>query len=147
MDWLRGRLAGIQGDIRDSLRDAAAPLKRIKAEGDALTRKWARRRARDIAQSTGKGAMADVSRSILRAVPPQEIKAARAIIAGRARRAAAAAARGSKPAAKAQAIYDRQLAPVLPKGKGKGKNNLRPGPRNANGQPPTRRRRSRKPKS
>ncbi len=56
----------------------------------------------------------------------------------RMQRAADAAARGSKPAAKAREIYGNQLA-YTGKGKAKaGRNNLRPGPRNTQG-PPKRR--------
>jgi hypothetical protein len=62
----------------------------------------------------------------------------------RMQRAADAAARGSKPAARARSIYANQLAYMGP-GKAKaGRNNLRPGPRNTQG--PPKRSRSRKPR-
>jgi hypothetical protein len=115
-------------------------IKDFKSRAEGITRKWARRTARDIADAGGKGARASVARTMLSVTDSRTMRAARGVIRGRAARAAAAAARGSKPAAKAQAIYDRQLAPVLPKGKGKGKNSLRPGPRNTKGAPPKRRR-------
>jgi len=145
-DYLRGRIAGIKGDIRDEIRDALGPLKRIKAAGDALTRKWAMRAARDMGIARGpKGVARDVARAVLQRSPQKELRAAEGIIRERAKRAAAAAARGSKPAARASEIYDRILAPVLPKGKGKARNNLRPGPNNTKG-PPKRKRKPRKPK-
>ena len=59
-------------------------------------------------------------------------------------RAAAAAARGSKPAARARVIYGNQLA-FMGAGKPvKGSNNLRPGPRNSS--PPPKKKRQRKPR-
>jgi len=146
VDYLRGRIAGISGDIRDEIRDVKDSLKRIKAAGDELTRKWAMRTARDMARATGHGIVADAMRGVVRAAPERERRAARAIIRGRAKRAAAAAARGSKPAARAMEIYDRQLAPVLPKGKGKGKNVIKPGPRNTQGPQKPKRKRKPKPK-
>jgi hypothetical protein len=118
-----------------AMSDAMGSVRKVRASADAMKQRFARRTARDIANSTGTGITADVARMSVRVAPPQEVRAARGIIARRAQRAAAAAARGSKPAAKAAAIYDRQLAPVLPKGKGKGKNNLRPGPGNTKGAP------------
>lgn len=59
-------------------------------------------------------------------------------------RAAAAAARGSKPAAKARVVYANQLAYMGAGKPAKAKSNLRPGPRNTQG--PPKRRRRRKPK-
>jgi hypothetical protein len=125
-----------------SIKGKIAKMRRVTSQ---ITDRWARRTARDIADATGKGGKATAARIVLSVAPQKEIKAARSIIARRADRAAAAAARGSKPAARALGIYDRQLAPVLPKGKGKGKNNLQPGPRNTKGAPKKKRRRKPKP--
>lgn len=62
----------------------------------------------------------------------------------RARRAALKASRGSKPAAKAVQLYDRQLAAMGPgKPSRKAKSNIVPGPRNTN-QPPKKPKRKRK---
>jgi len=106
--------------------------------------KNARYAARDLANRNRKGIDGYVARFMLREVhTSRDLRAARGVIARRAQRAAAAAARGSKPAARAQAIYDRQLAPVLPKGKGKGRNNIKPGPSNTKG-PPKKKRKPRK---
>lgn len=102
--------------------------------------------ARNIAQSRGKGAKAKTARDILRAQGPKAVEAGRAMIRGRAQRAAAAAARGSKAAAKALGIYDRQLAPVTPRGRGTGRNNLVPGPRNTKGPPPPKPPKAKKPR-
>lgn len=66
----------------------------------------------------------------------------------RARRAARLAASGSKPAARALQLYDQQLTAMGPgKASRKGENNIKPGPRNANPEKKTKRKRSpRKPK-
>lgn len=109
-----------------------------------LNLKIARKTAQEIANRNRRDTEGKVARFMLNGVRTnQDMKNARTLITRRAQRAAAAAARGSKPATKAGEIYDRQLAPILPKGKGKrAKNNLRPGPRNTQG-PPKRKRRSR----
>jgi hypothetical protein len=120
-------------------------ISRLRRMSDSFKLRSARQTARDMAKANDKGITGDISRMMLQAAPARDVRAARGIIARRATRAATAAARGSKPAAKAQAIYDNQLAPVLPKGKGKGRNNLRPGPRNTKGAPP-KKRKPRKPK-
>jgi hypothetical protein len=111
-------------------------------------RRWfAFEAARNIADSRGRGARAKVARDVLKSQGSAARDAGMALIRGRAQRAAAAAARGSKPAARAQQIYDRQLAPVTPRGRGTGRNNLVPGPRNTSGPPPKpKARKPRKPK-
>jgi len=62
-------------------------------------------------------------------------------------RAAAAAARGSKPAARARVIYANQLAAMGPGKPPQGKNTIKPGPSNTKGTPKKRRKRKPKPKS
>jgi hypothetical protein len=119
----------------DAIKKQLPTLREVRKRSDSLLNRIARGTARDMADATGKGVKADVARLMLRQESSKTLRAGRDAIKRRAGRAAAAAARGSKPAAKAAAIYDRQLAPVLPKGKGKGKNNLRPGPGNTKGAP------------
>lgn len=66
------------------------------------------------------------------------------VIRRRMERAAAAAARGSKPASRAQQIYANQMA-FMGSGKAKAaKSNIRPGPRNTQGPPKRKRRRKAK---
>lgn len=119
----------------DSIKKQLPTLKEVRKRSDSLLNSIARGTARDIADATGKGVKADVAKLMLRQESSKMLRAGREVIQRRAGRAAAAAARGSKPAARALSIYDRQLAPVLPKGKGKGRNNLQPGPRNTKGAP------------
>lgn len=124
-------------------------LKRTKPQRDAAMREvkqWqrrlSRRAARDIVDSSKPGIDGRIARISLSATPGNLQRAGTDVIRRRAGRAAAAAARGSKAAARAQGIYDRQLAPVLPGKATKGKNNLRPSPRNTTGTP----KRKRKPR-
>lgn len=109
-----------------------------------LNLKIARTTAREIANRNRRDTEGKVARFMLKDVrTSQDLKNARTLIGRRAQRAAAAAARGSKPAAKAAAIYDNQLAPRLPKGKGRGRNSIKPGPNNTKGTP----KRKRKPRN
>ncbi len=115
------------------------PGARVRQEQQIMreARRWfAFEAARNIAESRGRGARAKVARDILKASGSAARDAGMALIRGRAQRAAAAAARGSKAGAKALGIYDQQLAPVTPRGRGTGRNNLVPGPRNTKGPPP-----------
>jgi len=141
------RVKGARSVIRPFPRARLAQEQQIMREAQHW---FAFEAARNIAQSRGKGARAKVARDILKAQGPAARDAGMALIRGRAQRAAAAAARGSKAGAKALGIYDRQLAPVTPRGRGTGRNNLVPGPRNIKGPPPPpkppRARKPRKPK-
>jgi len=106
----------------------------------------ARRHARHLINSKRRDTEGQVARYILGLARPEDIAAARRVIARRGRRAAAAADRGSEVGKRAADIYSAQLAPRMPKGKSRGRNNLRPGPRNTTGEPPQKRRpRKRKP--
>ena len=97
--------------------------------------------ARHIANRGAKGVDGILSKINREASQGIENTGARRIIQARARRAEAAAAKGSKPAAKAVKIYDQQLAYAGPGKVSKAKNNLRPGPKNKNGTPKKRRKR------
>lgn len=100
----------------------------------------ARRNARHLINSKRRDTEGQVARYMLGLARPEDIAAARRVIARRGRRAAAAADRGSEAGKRAADIYSTQLAPRMPKGKSKGRNNLRPGPRNTKGAPPKKRR-------
>ena len=146
---LRGRLRQIDRQMDREMKGMADAARRL---GDAVTR--------------NKGTLNSVQRALERMnaksiadrLSPRRIDREIAgielgIIGGRSgakaiqrrmERAAAAAARGSKPAARARVIYGSQLAFM---GAGKpatGSNNLRPGPRNSS--PPPKRKRQRKPR-
>jgi len=147
---IRGR---VDASVRQTIAKARGPkptyrvgLPPSKLTLPELNLKIARTTAREIADRNRRDVKGQVARFMLKdGRTNQDLRNARTLITRRAQRAAAAAARGSKPAARAQAIYDDQLAPRLPKGKGKGRNNLRPGPRNTKGAPP-KKRKPRKPK-
>lgn len=121
--------------LRDALNRAKPELKSIERQlqrmnADALAKRLSPRRLdRDIA-AIELGTMG--GRSGAKAIQR------------RMERAAAAAARGSKPAAKARVIYANQLAYMGTGKPAKAKSNLRPGPRNTQG--PPKKRRKRKPK-
>lgn len=147
----RGKGEALGRKVKRTAQSFTDKSRKLKGSTDSLVSKLrkmqlknARYAARDLANRNRKGIDGYVARFMLREVhTSRDLRAARGVIARRAQRAAAAAARGSKPAARAQAIYDRQLAPVLPKGKGKGRNNIKPGPSNTKG-PPKKKRKPRK---
>ena len=103
----------------------------------------ARRTARHLANSKRRDTEGQVARFMLGLARPEDLAAARRVITRRGLRAAAAADRGSRAGRQALEAYDRLLAPVMPKnrgkGKGKGRNNIQPGPRNSKGTPPKKR--------
>lgn len=105
-------------------------------------RRWmARTQARALADRLNGGLDAEIAGITLKSFGG---RLGRQQIQRRARRAALKASRGSKPAAKALALYDQQLAAMGPGKKGrKGKSNIVPGPRNPN-QPPKKTKRKRK---
>ena len=134
------RKARAAADVRRA-RNSIVPFPggRIRQEQAFMrdARRWfAFEAARNIADSRGTGAKAKVARDLLRMAGPDAREAGMAVIRARAQRAAAAAARGSAAARRAGEIYDRQLAPVIPRGKGRGRNTIVPGPRNTAGPPP-----------
>lgn len=116
---------GVEGDLKK--------IKGAKKQASSIMNRIARSTARTMIESQQKGVLGDVARTIMRGESGKMQRVARDVIRRRAGRAAAAAARGSKPAARAMAIYDRQLAPVLSGKPGKrAGNTIKPGPRNAN---------------
>lgn len=108
-------------------------LKEGSSKLSTARRRLDRGTARDIADAGKPGLTGELARLSLTFASGRMLRNAQSIIRQRAARAAAAASRGSKPAAKAMGIYDRQLVPVLPGKPGKrAGNTIKPGPRNAN---------------
>ena len=126
----------------DEFKGIRERAKKAKPRLDRMNRKLERSNARAIADRGKKGIdgeMARIEMGVVGSGPG--MKALRR----RADRASQAAARGSKPARRAQEIYANQMA-FTGAGKPKaGKNNLKPGPRNKQG-PPKRTRKPRKPR-
>jgi hypothetical protein len=126
-------------DEMKGIRDRA---KKAKPEIDKMSRWMERTNARAIADRGKKGINGEIARIEIGTVGTGPgMKAIRR----RAERASQAAARGSKPARRAQEIYASQMAFTGPGKPKAGKNNLRPGPRNKQG-PPKRTRKPRKPR-
>jgi hypothetical protein len=129
-------------DVLGAARNLLGNLRASRSERDALLnettmlqRKLARRTARDIADRSKPGIKGRLAQLGLQGSSGQMIRNGKAVIRRRAIRAARAAARGSKPAARASQIYDNQLANT---GTGKpstAKSGIRPGPRNTTGKP------------
>lgn len=116
----------------DSARSIRQTLNARKPQIDKFDRQLQRMNAKAIAGRLKKGIRGDIAGMELRIMGG---KSGRKAIQRRMGRAAEAAARGSKPAAKAQQIYANQLA-FMGSGKAKaGRNNFRPGPRNTTGTP------------
>lgn len=154
-------------NIRPLKKGMRVTMKDVRTRANNLIRRINRQTARDIADSSRKDARGFVARIGLETASGSMLRGGRRVIQDRARRAAAAAERGSKPAKKALEIYDRQLVPTISDralkqqgwrllgvqgDKGKGKNKIVPGPRNTGGMPPKPKkprkpRKPRKPKS
>ncbi len=121
--------------IKDFRRDVSPVLK----EAQALQLSMARRQARAFADRGTEGAKGSIARISMRAGGALN-RAARDVIQRRAQRAADAAARGSKPAARARDIYANQLAFTGSGKAAKGSNNIQPGRGNTRPPKPRRRR-------
>ena len=145
----RLRIDQLDRQAEHSIRELDAEMKRfsdtVKSKRpaiDKMKRQLQRQNARALAQRLSKDPidrmLAGVELGVSGSRPGAKA------LQRRMQRAADAAARGSKPAAKARTIYANQMA-YTGKGKPKAaKSNIRPGPRNTKGTP--KRRRSRKPK-
>lgn len=124
-----------------SIKRELPKVKDLRSRADAMKTRMARQSARDIAGRLRKGIDGELSGIMLANQGGRLNRAGADVIRRRAARATAAAARGSKPAARAVSIYGQQLA-FTGKGKvSKARNNLKPGPRNTKGTPPRRRKR------
>ena len=119
-------------------------LKSIRDKTDQSKRRIARMNARTIAGRLEPGIGGQIARAELAITGT---KAGLEVIRRRSERAAKAAARGSRPAARAREIYATQIAATGPGKPSKGQNTVKPGPRSVKGQePPKRKKRLRKPK-
>jgi hypothetical protein len=141
-----GQMSRIDRQIDRTMSDMVKEAKKVrdvvqrrKPELDRLSRQLERMNAQAIAArlsaNTGKRIVASAELGAMGG------RLGARAIQRRMQRAAAAAARGSQPAARAQGIYANQLA-YMGTGKAKAsKNNLQPGPSNTNGKPKRRRKR------
>ena len=140
------RPLGLKGNsirpLKRGAKDLRTRLGDVRTAANAGKTRLARQSARDIAGRLRKGIDGELSSIALQNQGGRLNRAGADVIRRRAARASAAAAKGSKPAARAREIYGQQLA-FTGKGKvsRKAKNNLRPGPRNTKGVPPKRRKR------
>ena len=134
-------LDSIVSSMDRTIKSADQVLKNLRKKLAPSERKIERMNARSIVEGKQKGLIGRIAREEINIVGA---KPGMKAIRRRAARAADAAARGSKPAARAREIYGAQMAAMGP-GKTPGANTLKPGPRNKN-QPPRRKRRARKPK-
>lgn len=135
---------GVRGMARGArkVREQMPKVRELKGRADALKTSLARQSARDIAGRLRKGIDGELSSIALQNQGGRLNRAGADVIRRRAARASAAAARGSKPAARAVSIYGQQLAFTGPgKPSRKAKSGIRPGPRNTKGTPPKRRKR------
>jgi len=122
----------------DDLRNIGSKLQKARPELDAIGRELERMNAKDIANRNKKGIRGQVSRDVLAITGTN---AGRKAITRRMQRALGAAGRGSKAGQRAVRVYLDQLAGMGPGKPSKGRNNLRPGPRNTKGTPKRRRKR------
>lgn len=133
---------GVRGMERGArkVREQMPKVREVKSRAEGLKTSLARQSARDIAGRLRKGIDGELSSIALQNQGGRLNRAGADVIRRRAARASAAAARGSKPAARAVSIYGQQLAFTGPgKPSRKAKSGIRPGPRNTKGTPPKRR--------
>lgn len=141
----RGIESAIERSVGRIIKEVKRQTKGWKGAGmkaDKLLRRFHRQDTKTWLERSQKGIRGKMARIETSQFTGRMVKGVRDTISRRAARAAAVAARGRDVGAKAGAIYDRQLAFT---GSGKpprGKNSVRPGPRNTRGTP--RRKRKRK---
>lgn len=134
---IRGMAKGVR-----SVQSELPKIRETRKQLDGMKRRMARQSARDIANRSKKGIDGELARLSMSAQGGRLNRAGADVIRRRAARATAAAARGSKPAARARDIYGQQLAGTgTGKPSRKAKSGIRPGPRNTKGTPPKRRKR------
>lgn len=127
--------------LADAAKAISKQAKALRPEIDKMSRWIERTNARAIANRRQKGIEGDIARAELGAMGT---KPGQKAIRRRMQRALSAAARGSTPANKATRVYLSQLAGMGPGKPSKGRNNLRPGPRNTQGPPKRKRGNNRK---
>lgn len=121
---------------KDVLRSLKSKTQKIKPKLDGYMSRIERENARSIANRRKKGVDGVIARADLDTMGSGP---GRKAITRRMNRALDAASRGSKPAQRAVRVYLDQLAGTGPGKPSRGRNNLRPGPRNTKGTPKRRR--------
>lgn len=129
-------------DMASEVQRMRKAVKKARPEVDRIDRELQRMNAKAIAKRLSK-------RRIDREIAGIELgimggRSGAKAIQRRMQRAADAAARGSKPAARARQLYGNQLAYMGAGKPARAKSNIRPGPRNTQG--PPKRKRTRKPR-
>jgi hypothetical protein len=126
------------------VRATGKPAKEIRKGLKKQSRRLSRFTARSLANRLGQGIEGRLARMELSVTGQSLINRGLDVIRDRSARASAAAARGSKAAARARDIYASQLAGMGPgKPKRDQANTVKPGPRNTKGPPPKKHRRKR----
>ena len=132
--------------IDRAIKSADKLLESIKKKAEPSKRRIARMNARTIASRLESGIGGEISRAELAITGTKD---GLDVIRRRSERATNAAAKGSKPAARAREIYATQMAATGPGKPSKGANTIKPGPRSTKGQEPpkkSKKKRGRKPK-
>lgn len=141
LDQLHRQLDRRINDFDKKLKESESKMKAAKPKIDKISRRIERMNAQAIQNRFSKNSTDRLLSSV--EIGTIGTRYGQKALRRRMERASAAAARGSKPAAKAQNIYANQMA-FMGKGKAKAaKSNIRPGPRNTQG--PPKRKRKRKP--
>lgn len=125
----------IKSDVKKlggNLQSMSERIKGTRAKLDQLQLKRERWNARSIVNRRKRNVDGQVARTMLRISGTAD---GRKAITRRMNRALGAASRGSKPAQRAVRVYLDQLAGMGPGKPSRGRNNLRPGPRNTKGAP------------
>lgn len=125
-------------DLGRNLTSMTSKIREVRPKLDQMNREYERRNARHIANRRKRNVDGQVARTVLKAAGTA---AGRKAITRRMQRALSAAFRGSGPAKRAVGVYLDQLAGMGPGRPSRGRNNIKPGPRNTRGEPRRRRRR------
>jgi hypothetical protein len=125
-------------DVTNSINSFNDRIKKVQPKLDKTRRRFERSNAKAIADRFSKNPADRLIAQVEMGTIGSRYGAK--AIRRRMERATAAAEKGSRPAAKAREIYGNQLAFTGPGKPSRGKNNLRPGPRNTGGAPKKRRR-------
>lgn len=125
-------------DLGRNLTSMTSKIREVRPKLDQLNREYERRNARHIANRRKRNVDGQVARTVLKIAGTA---AGRKAITRRMQRALSAAFQGSGPAKRAVGVYLDQLAGMGPGRPSRGRNNIKPGPRNTRGEPRRRRRR------
>lgn len=125
-------------DLGRNLTSMTSKIREVRPKLDQMNREYERRNARHIANRRKRNVDGQVARTVLKNAGTA---AGRKAITRRMQRALSAAFQGSGPAKRAVGVYLDQLAGMGPGRPSRGRNNIKPGPRNTRGEPRRRRRR------